>query len=492
MIAYQTYCQIIELHQTQHLTACQIAQQLKVHRKTVAKWIKRKSYEPRARAQRSSKLDPFKGQIVLWLEQHGLSAQQIFQRLTSEGYQGGYSVVQAFVRLVRPKPKPAFLTLDFPPGQCAQVDWGTAGYIQIGATKRRLHFFTAVLCHSRLLYVEFSLSQSQEHFLNCHYNAFRYFGGVPQKIMVDNCKTAIQSHEPGLPARPNARYLDFSRHYGFDIKACGVKKPHEKGRVENGVGYVKNNFLRGLELPAWEALPLALQQWLDTVANVRQHAQTRTTPRLLHAQEKPLLKPLNSQDYDISRILQVRANTRFRVHFEGNCYSVPAHLASSSLLLKISPSSLRFYHENQVVTEHVRCYDRHQDLKHPDHEQALLAQRQKARDQNLQGRFLALCPEAAEYYRQLQQRRFNLNHHIRKIMALNEIYGPDLVVRALRDAFEYQAFSCEYIANILEARQRQLPEPGALHLTRASDLLDLDLPEPDLSIYDPKPNLPEL
>ena len=84
----------------------------------------------------------------------------------------------------------------------------------------------------------------------------------------------------------------------------------------------------------------------------------------------------------------------------------------------------------------------------------------------------------------LKSRRLNSAVHIRKIIALSEIYGDDAVGRAIEDAIEYQAFSSEYIANILEQRARSLPEPGALHLTRREDLLDLELPDPDLSIYD--------
>jgi len=99
-------------------------------------------------------------------------------------------------------------------------------------------------------------------------------------------------------------------------------------------------------------------------------------------------------------------------------------------------------------------------------------------------RFLNLCPQAPDYYQQLQQRRLNARHHVQKILALAEIYGADKVTRALQDAHHHQAYSCEYIANLLEQRARPLPEPGALHLTRASDLLELDLPEPDLSVYD--------
>ena len=111
-------------------------------------------------------------------------------------------------------------------------------------------------------------------------------------------------------------------------------------------------------------------------------------------------------------------------------------------------------------------------------------ERKRARDQKLFLRFLALSPRAEEYYRQLEQRRLNPKHHVQKIVALSELYGPEAVARALEDAFTYQAFSCEYITNILQQRQSPPQEPGALHLTRRQDLLELDLPAPDLSVYD--------
>jgi hypothetical protein len=66
---------------------------------------------------------------------------------------------------------------------------------------------------------------------------------------------------------------------------------------------------------------------------------------------------------------------------------------------------------------------------------------------------------------------------------LSEIYGIEKVARAMEDAFSFQAFSCEYIANLCEQRSRLLPEPGALHLTRREDLLELEVEQPDLSIY---------
>ena len=367
-----------------------------------------------------------------------------------------------------------------------QVDWGSWGFIAIGSTRRRLSFFVAVLCYSRMMYVEFTLGQSQEHFLSCHQNAFAYLG-VPDCVMVDNCKTAVLSHPVGQPAQFNPRYLDFASHHGFKIRACGVNKANEKGRVENAVGYVKHNLLRGLELPPWPALNPAARHWLETIANVRIHAQTHRTPLELFAEEKPKLRPPSDLPYDTALVRTLPVNSRFRVIVDTNRYSVPAHLAGTVLTVKLYPERLVFIHQNQPVAEHARSYDRHRDFEHPDHAAPLLAQRQKARHQQLLHRFLSLCPKASEYYEHLKQRRLHAGHHVQKIMALVEIYGADKVTRAIEDAHEYQAYSCEYIANILEQRQRQLPEPGALHLTRAADLLELELPAPDLSIYEKLP-----
>jgi len=99
-------------------------------------------------------------------------------------------------------------------------------------------------------------------------------------------------------------------------------------------------------------------------------------------------------------------------------------------------------------------------------------------------RFISLSPKADLYYRKLEERRLNPREHVRKIVALSEIYGQEPIARAIEDAFVFEAFSCEYIANLLQQRARFHKEPAALHLTRREDLLDITLEHPDLSIYD--------
>jgi hypothetical protein len=167
-----------------------------------------------------------------------------------------------------------------------------------------------------------------------------------------------------------------------------------------------------------------------------------------------------------------------------NTYSVPAEYAGAALTLKLYPDHLCLYHQDKLIARHVRGYDRRRDFEDPDHPKALLQQRRRAKDQRLLLRLLSLTPKAEAFYQGLTERRLNVLHHVRQIVALAEIYGSDKAARAIEDALEFQAFSCEYIANLLEQRQRILPEPGALHLTRRQDLLELELPEPNLGLYD--------
>ena len=483
MIDYQLYCQIKDYQQNQHLTAAQIARELHLDERTVAKWLAQAKFSQRPTVPRPSKLDAFKPQIVRWLAHHPFTATQIFLRLGAGGYTGGLTIVKDYVRHVRPPRTPAFLTLAFAPGECAQVDWGQFEAVNVGNTRRRLSFFVMVLCYSRMLYVQFTLSETMEHFLACHAAAFTFFGGVPAKCMVDNLKSAVLRRVVGEAPVLNPRYKDFADHYGFAIAPCGVAQPQTKGRVENAVGYVKKNFLAGLELKDFALVNPAARQWLDTVANVRLHGSTKRKPAELFLVEQPALKPLSPRPYDVGILLPVRANSQFRVTLDTNTYSVPAECAGAQLTLKVYPDHLCVYQQENLVARHDRSYDRHQDFENPDHPRALLQQRRRASDQRLLLRLLALTPKAEAFYQGLQERRLNALGHVRKIVALSEIYGVEHTTRAIQDALEFQAFSCEYIANLLEQRQRLLPEPGALHLTRRQDLLELELPEPNLNLY---------
>lgn len=364
MIDYETFCKIQAYHEERGLKPTQIARALELDRRTVANWLAEPRFRARRSSPRASKLDAFKARIRQWLEAHDYSGQQIFQRLREEGFEGGRTIVMDYVARVRPRRAPAFLTLSFAPGECAQVDWGSYGTVAVGESRRQLSLFVMVLCYRRLLYVEFTLNQRMEQFLACHQNAFAFFGNrVPQKIMVDNLKSAVLRRLTGEAPVLNPRYLDFARHAGFRIVPCNKGKGNEKGRVESAVGYVKKNFLNALEIPDFSALNPAARVWMDTIANVRIHGETHQRPLDLFAEEQAALQSGPLTPFDVATLHQVRASPRFRISYDANRYSVPAEHAGTLLTLKVYPDRLCLYHHDKLLARHVRCYERHRDIE---------------------------------------------------------------------------------------------------------------------------------
>jgi transposase len=230
MINFETYHEVRRLSRELNLTPAQIAAKSGLNIKTIRKWLDKPRYEQRSKkSKRASKLDPYKDLIVSWLEKHPYTGMQIFQRLRSEhGYTGCRSILHDFIATVRPIRHQAYLKLAFEPGDCMQIDWATQGRMPIGEYRRKLHYFTAVLCYSRLLYVEFFLSQSMECFLAANRNALDYYGASTRRAMHDNLKTAVLERLPGYAPVFNPRYLDFAAHYGFKPVVCNVGRGNEK------------------------------------------------------------------------------------------------------------------------------------------------------------------------------------------------------------------------------------------------------------------------
>lgn len=484
MIGYEQYCRI-KAAAAAGRGAGQIALELGLHRQTVAAWLARGRYERSRGAQkpRRSKLDPYRAAIARFIDAYPLTAMQVWHKVKEQGYDGGYSILKDYVRRIRPKRQEAFLTLRFAPGQCAQVDWGSFGSVEVDGARRALSFFVFVLGYSRWLHVEFTLGQSQEWFLGCHQRAFEALGGVPQEVMVDNCKTAVLSHLPGTEPVYNAQYLDFARHYGFRIKACGPGHPQSKGIVENAVAYVKRSFLGGRDITRFEELNPAVKLWLETVANVREHGETKTRPIDRLQEEHGLLIALNTQPYAAVQTRTVRASRRCRVTIETNRYSVPPKYAGALLTAQLSSGLLRLYADTTLVAEHARRFGRRLEVENPDHVRELEAQKKTGARQRLLLRFLELTPAAGPYHRALAERRMNAGHHLHRIVELIPTFGAESVGRAIESAHDLGAYSSDYIVNLLEQGARRLPEAGPLHLIRAPEALDLELPAPDLTPY---------
>jgi hypothetical protein len=360
----------------------------------------------------------------------------------------------------------------------------------VGNTYRRLSFFVIVLSYSRQMYVEFTVSQTMEHFLACHEHAFAAFNGVPCKIMVDNLKSAVLQRLAGVASVLNPRYLDFARHYGFTIAPCNVARGNEKGRVESGVGYVKKNFLRGLELTEFSAIQAAAQVWLDTIANVRIHRETHQRPVDMLQEERPHLTRLNPHPYDIAHTATTIASSQFRITLDTNTYSVPSHYAHRRLTLKAYPDRLCIYFDGQLIARHKRSYDRHQDIEDPEHAKAD-RQAQPRPGATPDAALLGVVAGCASLLRRPRAKE------VQRPTARPQDPGSgrDLSGRC-RSA---RHLRWPRLPSLQRRVHRQHPgDPGPhtarawpLQLTRAHDLLDIDIPPPDLNVYDGGDNEPE-
>ena len=203
--------EVMRLHYLEGLSLRAIARRLHLGRRTVQRHLaKLPPTQKPAPVPRTSLLDPYDATIrALLKDTPELKTPQILERVRELGYSGGITILRDRVQGLRPKPKPeSFLTLDFHPGEALQVDWADFGFALPGVP-RRVCAFVAVLCYSRLLYIEFTVSQAMGTFLRCMDRALAFFGGVTTVDIFDNMKTVVLEHPRAGPVRFNPRFLAF-------------------------------------------------------------------------------------------------------------------------------------------------------------------------------------------------------------------------------------------------------------------------------------------
>lgn len=241
---------------------------------------------------RPSQCEPYHVIITAGMDQD-LSIQRIFQDLrTDHGFGGAYDAVKRYVRRHFPEAQRRLWRMECAPGEEAQVDFGTgAPVIDEQGRRHRTYIFRIVLSYSRKGYSEAVRRQDTETFLRCLENAFRYFCGVPQTLILDNLKAAVQ-HADWYDPELNPKLIEFARHYGIVILPTRARKPEHKGKVENSVKYVKRNALQGREFDTLADENRYLEQWETTIADHRIHGTTRQQVALRFAAEKSALQPL--------------------------------------------------------------------------------------------------------------------------------------------------------------------------------------------------------
>lgn len=324
---------------------------------------------PQKRRARPSKLDAFKPYLERRIEEGVLNCNKLLDELRKQGYQGGRSLLKAFVQPYRAAPRTrATMRFETEPGEQAQVDWGHFGFIEHHGCQRRLYAFIMTLGWSRAMYIEFTISADAAWWLRCHWHAFEYFGGVPRVVLHDNLKTAVLSRDGDGTIHWNPRYLDFADYYGFTPQACRPYRAQTKGKVESGVRYVRHNFWPGLRFVDLADLNQQAWDWLAATANVRIHGTTGEAP-LTRLVLEPLQSLLGKPAYDTSLVAFRRATRDCFVSYGGNYYSVPAPYAGKTLELKETADNelMILNAQDEVIAAHHLATGHNQRIAVPAH-----------------------------------------------------------------------------------------------------------------------------
>jgi len=484
------WAEIRRLAEIEQLSGRAIAERLHCSRHTVAAALQLQQPPAQTAAARASLLDPYVEQIKELLAKYpDLSAVRIREEIARgpHGYTGSTIILRRYLRQIRPARGRVYQEVHYEPGQALQVDWGECGCVQVGSTTRKVSVFVAVLCYSRMVYIEFTLSQRKAEFYRGLVNALTFFGGSPRHLIVDNLKAAVLNGS-GRSACYHPEFLALCGYFCMQPVACARRDPESKGVVEGSVRYVKHNALAGRaeQLLRFEDYLALAPYWRDQVANVRRHESTHERPIDLWEEERVLLRPLPAIPFDTDEVVPVVVSPHARVAFDGNRYSAPPQFVRKPLTLRANRDELRLLHEGQVVAQHVRSYERGQVLVQPEHHLAALSLRHRPQLQALEQEFDAWGPEARAFHLGLNRQPVKTTVHVRRLRSLAKVYGRTEVLAAIARAVELATYDAAYVENLLlaERRRRQLPTPTLPSPKRRELIDDIELEPADPARYD--------
>ncbi len=489
-------------------TNTQIAEFVGHHRDTVARALREPLDKQPAPRPRRSLAAAFEEQINVWLEQ-GLSVQRMIELARADSdhpYQGSdvafYNYVRPLRRARASLPAAVAVRFEGLPGELLQIDWGEVRsfpFTRPTLTGQTRYFFAARLKHSRYNWVRFTTDMQEETLLRCLIACFVELGGVPWVVTSDNMKTITlgrdEQHQPIL----HPTYQKLAVEFGFHPSVCTPTAANQKGSVENGVKFVKGNFLSGRSFYDDEDLQEECRGWLERVNEQRPSDATGCTPAALLAQERGHFKPLPHVAHDYGLFDSVLVSRESLVTIQTNRYSVPAHLVGRPLTARIYPERIELYDGAELVASHVRHRGRDARLVVPEHFETVFALKPRARVMVYRDWLVGLSEGAAEYISLLCRKRYaEMNSEITATYELAQSVGREQFLAALELAAEQRIVGIEYLRALLitppspkkRVLEADLPWLAPSRLAGHSDLdIRLNAPsqrevERDLALYE--------
>jgi transposase len=257
-------------------------------------------------------------------------------------------------------------------GEKMFVDWAGATipvYDRLTGQPWQAPLFVAALGASSYIFAEAERDQQMESWLRAHAHAFEYCGGIPALVVPDNAKTGVSKahrYDPDL----NPTYYNFALHCGFGIVPARPYKPRDKAKVENAVQVAQRWIVAALRHHRFfslEDLNQAIRELRDKLNRrpFRKREGSRATA--FEALDKPALKPLPAEPFDLSEWSRARVNIDYHVTFDSNLYSVPYNLVHELVEIRSTPTTVEILHKGTRVASHLRSRGRGQAITNEEH-----------------------------------------------------------------------------------------------------------------------------
>jgi transposase len=476
--------EVLRLHFVEGLSTRRIAAQLRMARRTVRKVLSAPHTTPKPREPRVSQLAEHDAFLKAELAKTpSINAPAMLERLRARGYTGGISVLRERLRALRPKPHvEVFSHFETRPGERLEVDWCELGFVLPGVP-RRVSAFVAVLVHSRMLFLTFSLSHAMGPFLRCMDRSLRFFGGRASVDVFDNMKTVVTGRVNGEPLL-HPTMVEYARVHGFAVSPTKPRHPTGKPFVERGIGFIRSRFLSAIRFSDLATLERDAVAWRDTFANTREHATTGKVPTLVFEHvERHALAPLREVSFDTDDVYTTHVGRTHEIRFDRNVYSVPWRLVGQRVLVRADDRRVRVLLGAKEVANHPRSWSVGELVSDPHHEDGMREARRRAREVGLPGTLGALGAVGEQYFALLAASRRSIRLEEQRLVLLAELFGASATASAMSEVLKTGHVGAEYVEHVMRFKRRLVAAPPPLRLGKPA-LDDVVVREPDLAFYD--------
>ncbi|MHC4137005.1 MAG: IS21 family transposase [Planctomycetota bacterium] len=469
-----------------HIPKKQIARRLGVDVKTVRRALEREEQQrPRVSPPRGCRLDPHRDRIEAWLkEDPKLTAKRIGRLLVPLCGAVPARTVRRYVARVRAErfPKEAFVHRTHRPGDTMEVDFGEA-WVELDGAERKVKFLVATLPHSNVYFAKAYRVERLECLLDGIAEAFRHFGGVPRRVVLDNTGLAVKRVLKGRDRDETDAFHAFRGAYAFHADFCAPAKGNEKGSVETGVRYARNLAFRPRpKVARLQELNATILRELEADLDARTVAGGRTARQAWLA-EREHLRRLPQHPPEPCRTTARVADKHGHVRVDRNVYSLPIEHAYRDVWVKVYADRVEIAVKDRVVARHERCFGEACYVLDPLHILPLLEKKHRAVPEATALRAWALPAVFEELREALQERTRKPDREWVQVLRLVEGRPLDEVAQAVCAALRAETPRLESIRLLLRSRNGDAAPVAPVAIDRA-DLAAVRVATPDLGAYD--------